>query len=313
MAVHETPVDVQPFFDLTHLMDPRVRISFTKHPGAIEKGLHHIALFEWAGNFGETRLGARPVKREESDSLFLPHVPFVLETSDSLIGQPRRGPDTADLAREPYYDNDGEVIGEKPVTAFYLDAKETEQFEGFLQKHSGLMTTIEPHKVHWMFLNTALGFLLKAFTTDDLEQLLWHITAIEAVLGQKVDSGLTKMLANRLVQIFGGTKNERADLRKRFEELYSFRSDLVHGNASLTDKKIMKGHLLEARDLARSTLVWMIGYLAHVAKHLPPGVEEPPSREHLLQLLDLDSQGRESFLNVLKGLPKEFPAVADWS
>jgi hypothetical protein len=36
---------------------------------------------------------------------------------------------------------------------------------------------------------------LKGFTTDGLEQLLWHITAIEAVLGQRVDAGLTKPTA----------------------------------------------------------------------------------------------------------------------
>jgi hypothetical protein len=34
----------------------------------------------------------------------------------------------------------------------------------------------------WDFLNHALGYLVKAYFSDGLEQLLWHMTVLDALL-----------------------------------------------------------------------------------------------------------------------------------
>jgi hypothetical protein len=66
-----------------------------------------------------------------------------------------------------------------------------------------------------------------------------------------LDTGLTNTLKRRIAAVFGGPEDERKRLKKQFDKLYSFRSDLVHGNAKLGDREIMKGHLAESRDFAR--------------------------------------------------------------
>ena len=160
-------------------------------------------------------------------------------------------------------------------------------------------------------MDTSLDFLLKAYTTEGLEQLLWHVTTIEAILGQR-GTGITNRLLNRTSSILGATAKERKDFRDRFEKLYAFRSELVHGNASLTDKTIYLGHLSEARDFARSTVAWMLNYLGQVAQDLAGAPDAVPTRDHLINVLDLDRNGRRQTAKVLQWLPAEFPNVKDW-
>ena len=77
-----------------------------------------------------------------------------------------------------------------------------------------------------------MGYFVKAFFTDSfekgLEQLLWNITALEALLGEKNDD-LTESLARRISTILGTTKKEKKKIKKQFKELYNFRCALVHG------------------------------------------------------------------------------------
>ncbi len=50
--------------------------------------------------------------------------------------------------------------------------------------------------------------LVKAFFAEGLEQLLWHITAIDALLGEDA-SGLKEKLARRTASILGKTEDEK--------------------------------------------------------------------------------------------------------
>jgi hypothetical protein len=190
-----------------------------------------------------------------------------------------------------------------------LDDSETDRLVNRLREFSERLNLIERHQLEWRFALTALGFLTKAMRTRGLEQLLWHITAIEAVLGQKSE-GLTRLLKRRVGEIFGGTDNEKKDIRKRFGALYEFRSDLVHGNAELDERKIVQGHLAESRDLARGVVAWATGLLAHATT--THGNVPIPSREDLLQLLDMSAKARASIASLLPTLPAQFPAVENW-
>ena len=180
-----------------------------------------------------------------------------------------------------------------------------------LREFSERLGDIDQHQPQWRFALTALGFLTKAMRTRGLEQLLWHITAIEAILGQKSD-GLTSLLKRRIGAIFGGSESDMRGIRKRFSTLYEYRSDLVHGNAELDDRRIVQGHLAESRDLARGVVAWATGLLAHAARTHPAGRESIPSREDLLLLLDMTARSRSSVASLLPKLPPEFPAIERW-
>src|SRR5207249_2672993 len=155
-------------------------------------------------------------------------------------------------------------------------------------------------------------FLVKANFSEGLEQLLWHITAIEAMLGKKISSGLTNLLRSRISLILGNTKRERKDIATMFSRLYDFRSQLIHGNPALENRKIYLGHLNKARDIARHAAVWMLRYLHHVRQTLEGSATAAPTKDDLLAVLDMDGT-RASTARILATLPASFPNVPDWT
>ncbi len=302
----------------TLTFSPRVTASYSEYPEAVESALARLALYNWDSHtFGTRATKGLQAKPDPFHGPFRPHIPFVISCSDCLIDWPRRGADLSVLMTEPV-----EELGERPTRACTLIEQETEELKAFMRNCSALIGRLQPYRNQWGFVETALGFLVKGFTAPPrpldlpgkggLEQLLWHITAIEAVLGQNVESGLTKLLLTRVSTVLGRTKEEQKDFYKRFGSLYSFRSDLVHGNAGLASKEIYHGHLTEARNFARTIVVWMLGYLGHVVEHLPGGTQTVPSREDLLSVLDMGNESRHHTAAVLEKLPTTFPNVEDW-
>jgi len=141
--------------------------------------------------------------------------------------------------------------------------------------------------------------------------LLWHITAIESILGQKnPPSGLTRILGDRLTKILGTTKDDKKRVRNTFNKLYGFRCDLVHGNVAV-DKVVYGGRLVEARAFARQIALWMLQYLDHVAANLQDGASLVPSRDVLLQLVDTDEHERTVLKTLLDDLPDDFPKFSE--
>jgi hypothetical protein len=117
------------------------------------------------------------------------------------------------------------------------------------------------------------------------------------------------MLRNRTSAVFGDTLPVRKKIRKRFDELYGLRSDYVHGNA---DAKLQTDPetLFQAREFARVVVLWLIRYLGYVLAQLGEG--DLPTREALLQVLDMDSGRRHAMHAIISALPDRFPAVAEW-
>jgi hypothetical protein len=274
--------------------------------------MQQLALFNWGPLLVGIPEEPRPAKRDEWDGPFLPRIAFVARLSDSLIDTPRGVPEVVNLSREPYIDAEtGDEVGDQPARGFFIRNSEADNFQRFMQKTSDLLATLERYRDHWRFIDTALGFLLKAFTTDGLEQLLWHITAIEAVLGQK-GPGLTERLLRRVSNVLGSTPKERKEFRNRFNNLYEYRSGLVHGRADLAEKEIYLGHLGEARDFARSIVLWMLNYSALVVEKLPKEGTGAPTREDLLHLLDLEHGERQHMMTLLGTVSDEFPSITEW-
>lgn len=293
----------------------QAKLEYTLHPGSVELVLNKLALFDW--QLDQMRespsLAGRKGEGEDKERFWQGfEVPFIIVLDDDLLTSPPRRPDISKLRTVPHiHPQTGEEIGEIPETAIHFDEKETAAFKDFILQIEGIFVTLTPLEQGWKFLEIALGFLVKAFFADGLEQLLWHITALEALLGENAE-GLRQRLASRIALICGKTKTERKNLRKQFLDLYDFRCDLVHGN--VFQKQAYVGHLYTARSLSQRTLLWFLHCLKEIKKHSQGKPEEgiTPTRKDILLSIDLDynKRSRLSWLN--KELPDEFPYVPNW-
>jgi hypothetical protein len=292
------------FFDFDVKSFELVKPSYSAHPERIEYVLRRLSLFDW-DKVAYSSLGA-PI---------YPHIPFVLVISDSLISHPEHTPSFASLATVPFMDSvSGEEIGESPVVALYLEGESTEHtFSAFMVHVFGQLRTLHQCGPRWSFIETALGFLVKAFVSKGVDQLLWHITAIEAVLGENASGGITEKLATRVAHIIGKDKTQRTKVKEGFKKLYHLRSKLVHGDVELTQKEIYNKSLHQARYCARAIVYWAIGYLSHIANTIEDENATLPTRKALLRFVDMTPHERQESLFIGRALPKEFPNVTQWT
>jgi hypothetical protein len=218
----------------------------------------------------------------------------VLTFTDSLCELPALPPRFEHLWKESIYDGQtGEESNEKyPVILVSLDEQETESLITFVKRTHENLQKLDLEKSGWHFFEIALNMLVKAFFANGLEQLLWHITTIEALLGEKA-TDLNEKLARRVASILGETADKQEELRRRFKILYNFRSVLVHGEGfhgkDQKKKQVYSGHLREARDFARKTLIWFLNTLATIHHEIleSKNARENPKRELILKIIDM--------------------------
>lgn len=267
-------------------------------PGVVARILEPLILYDWE---------SASILDYDSNPF---DVPFVLETADDLLRAPRSVPEIPTFEMVVLPDEDGEDVFD-PIIKVDMDDPTLASFHAFVTVTDSILTRLRSAKGEWHFLEVALLFLSRAFFSEGLQQLLWHITALEALLGEKKESqGLTNLIANRLASSLG-TEQERKQITKSFKALYDLRSRLVHGDEELLDQKTHKTHLREARNLARRTLVWFLHYCDHVI-HESRHDQALPTREELLSVLDLKTESRERVKRLLEILPVDFPHKPDW-
>ena len=228
-------------------------------------------------------------------------IPFVILLDDNLLSSSCISiPEIYRIKCLSYY-NEDEIS---------LDKEETYKFKNFINNIGKLITLIEDDQNKWQFLEIALTSMVKAFLTEGLEQLLWHMISLEALLGEKGE-GITVRLARRISNILGRNESERERIRKQFKELYNFRCEIAHGNPFT--KRVYTGHLWVARDLCRKILLWFINYLSAIQiKIKNRTLENIPSREDILTLIDQDPTSRKHLTFLLENLPEDFPYVKEW-
>jgi hypothetical protein len=286
----------------------RVHPTYTAHEPVVESTLRQLALYNW-----EDMDPYLQADKDPKEAFWLRfHVPFTLRVDDNLLGWPRRAPDLSTLDMVPIILDTREEVGEEPDIRFHLNQPETESFVEFTQRTGTHLSSVRERSDTWNFLDIALGFFIKAYFAHGLEQLLWHITTIEALLGQKEDEGVRGPLARRITSILGNTNKEKETLKKQFNELYDFRCALVHGQ--VFKKDVYKGHLRNARSIARRTLLWFIHYLALIQSAVDEDstIEHPPSRKDILMLLDLEEDSRIHLRRLVDRIPPGFPYVPEW-
>jgi hypothetical protein len=164
----------------------------------------------------------------------------------------------------------------------------------------------------WNFIEVAMALLEKAFVTElGLDQMLWHVAVLDALLSEE-NVGVRQVMRPRIGNILGSTEADKKEVRKQFDELYSFRSELVHGK-KFTDRAQYR-HLAVARELARRTVLWFVDYLLWVDQHLQNQkipYDRYPTRSELLTLLDFEKPALDRLSSVIRTLPEGFPSLGN--
>lgn len=263
-----------------------------------------LALFDWESEWiAETD----DIKQDIGWLRF--STPVTIRLIDDIFETPYRCPDLSSLEFLPCYDPMGEEIGEAPSFPINLGEKDLERLRTIVMEVQGFVNSVNFEECGWEFLNVAMGYLAKAFTSDDLEQLLWHMTVLDALFGESNE--VVESLRRRVANVFGKNETEKKTLRKTIRDLYTFRSDLVHGN--VFKNEIFKGHLREARRIARNSVVWVLNFLAIIHKELAQEnipLENYPKRGEFLSLLDFNKSGLERLRMLVEKLPKNFPNLS---
>lgn len=299
-------------FDLNSL--EKVKSKYTDFPQVLEQRLRILSLYHWQADWWKKDTIQEQTEKEIGWFGF--KIPVFFKINISLIVDPNHIPDfKRKLLTEPVYDVKGNTIGEVPTMYIHFNEEETNSFKFFIKEKTQIITGIDINKNKWEFLDTALGYFVKAFFTDSfergVEQLLWNITALEALLGEK-NKDLTESIARRISIILGTTQNEKKKIKKQFKELYNFRCALVHGVHF--KEKIYIGHLRTCRDLAQKTILWFLHYLNFVQKEIleKENYQKTIERKDILSFLDLEPNSRENIKNLSYKIPKDFPQVKGW-
>ena len=288
-----------------------VERRYSSFPTPVERILQSLVLYDWGTNLDANPNNGRRYGPLEDSQIWLGFsLPFVMSFGGSLFGPPGQAPEVSRLALEPFFNEDGEEIGERPRSPIhYLSAEETRAFCHSVEKFDNQLNTIRTQTEKWNFIDVATSHLVKAFFSFELDQLLWHTVAIEALLGDH-EFGLTDTLARRCGTVLGCTNAERKKIRKSFRKIYGLRSDVVHGNTELGE--IHNGHLSVARYIARDVTVWFLKYLCVVAEGIPPSDDCLPHRSELLPALDTKPAQRERISHIFSRVPTNFPSSDCW-
>ncbi len=285
ICVTDNEIFTEYYFDLDLNKVNIVKFDHSNFTKPVELALKKFSLFDWQLDF--TR------DSDEKHKLWIaPEIPYVFKVNDTLLGEPSRiNFDYNQLQTEPYFHpHTNEEIDEKPQIFIHLDDKETEKFEKFTLNIEHVFNMIFQKKIELNFIDIALGYFIKAFLSQGMEQLLWHISTIEALLGEKAE-GLTNRLARRSALIIAKEREDREIIRKKFKELYDFRSKLVHGNPFSNNKKksLYVGHLFNARDISRRIILWFLYFISNNIQ----GTDKQKSsltQQNILTTIDLEPE-----------------------
>jgi len=181
-------------------------------------------------------------------------IPWVYVVDEDLSIRPQAPPDPDTLSWEPWIVDDpfeGEIELERPVV-FPLDHAAAEELPRLDETswHAVRAARQTP-----LFATPVAHFLVQAFHVDGVDELLAHISTIEAGLGLQADFQVRR--TDRFPAVRGTKRVERriAGLLKdetaasHFNTLFDLRSKFVHGRAGLG---LISSELrVDARRLAR--------------------------------------------------------------
>jgi len=255
--------------------DSKVRFKHSAFTKEIELVMKKLALYDWQC-FGQ-----------DSKFWMSPEIPYVFSVNDNLLSSPLPNVfDYRQLSTDSVFDPyTGEELGQSPIIIFHLD----EEFERFICKIENTFKILK-NNINLNFIDNALGHFIKAFFANGIEELLWHISAIEALLGSK-SSGLTSSLARRSALLIEKKPENRIKIYKAFKKLYDFRSNLVHGNPDIVNEKNHPNfeHLYNAHNISRQVMLWFLEYVSHNIKKFE-NLSSEKVRDKICEIIDLEPE-----------------------
>lgn len=276
-------------------------------PGRITEKFKILSLYSARDDFRVTsreieRIGKIVTSTPQHIWQYIDKPPYVLQTNDALIDLPwgfkvlRTFPGLPTLEQDPY----AVSSFSKMVMPGRMSSAEVEGFKKFIAEKSNVTEYIKRNKSDWDFLDISLSYFKRAFFSHRDDQILWHITAIEALIGEK--NGVLDNVSRRMAMILGGNAEERMDIQKKFKKIYNIRSEIVHGEKY--SDEILESYMDDARRMARALVLWFLHFASYlIDKSQTSEKLASVNRRYMLKLIDLGGSS---------DLPSDFPHIKEW-
>jgi hypothetical protein len=185
-------------------------------------------------------------------------VPWIHTVDDDLFIRPSPPPSADSLTFEPWIVQDhwGEDVELERPTTLHLDS---DAALGLALFTDSAWRELEAARATSLFETPVAHFLVRAFLADGMDEVMAHMTAIEAAVGLEMDhkkwlrpkpdphkkvSSATERVAARV----GAVLNDPSSVQA-YKDLFELRSTFVHGRAGL--QKVSTAQRVMARSLAR--------------------------------------------------------------
>jgi len=200
-------------------------------------------------------------------------IPWIHTVDDDLFIRPAPPPSADSLSLEPWIveDNWGEQIELERPTTLRLDDDAKAGLALFTDR---AWQELNAARATSVFETPVSHFLVRAFLADGMDEVMAHMTAIEAAVGLEMDhkkwlrpkpdphkkvSSATDRVAARVAAVM----NDRASVQA-YKDLFELRSTFVHGRAGL--QKVSTPQRVTARSLARGVARGLVDIAAQGAR-----------------------------------------------
>lgn len=249
---------------------------YTEFHPAIETALKRLILCDQLG----------PREEFHPDGWVKISVPFIIRANENPLVAPPPAPPIENLAYQPALDADGEEVGEQPTTLIHLAAQQTAKFEQSIRNVHGQLEKIHSIGEQWQFVDLGLNYLIKGYFSEGIEQLIWHIISLEALLGEE-RTEIVERISTRVSALYSEDRERRLAAARDFKTLYEMRCSYVHGRSF--KKQMDSNHLWKGRELAYTIAIRMLDLLSQLAEKVNAGIlTEVPTRKQVLEMLYAD-------------------------
>ena len=200
---------------------------------AIERGLFVLSMYPWEERTEADYVTWQPFR-----------FPWMYTVKHHIFAAPQAAPDPDTLTWTTRFTQEGEDFEAPGVIDF--DTSTLHDLEATLRELWDRLRSLETPK--WdgtdAFNPLIERFFLRAFGEEDLDQLLWHVTTVDAAVG-KQEKDSTKAIKRRVARLLSD-----AAIGKQFGDYYDIRSGYVHGR-QFKDPNFWQRDLAKARRLTR--------------------------------------------------------------
>jgi hypothetical protein len=190
-------------------------------------------------------------------------LPWVHTVDEDLFIRPAAPPIAESLTLEPWIvDDDGEELELERPTELPLSDEAKRELGSITDQ---AWHDLESARATPIFETPITHFLVRAFLSDGIDEVMAHMTAIEAAVGLEIDhkafmrpkpdphKGMKP--TNRVAARIGALLNDKLSVQA-YKDLFELRSQFVHGRGGL--QKISTPQRVLARSLARRVVAGIV-------------------------------------------------------